>query len=179
MTTNLTELLGKAFVPLEMTREVESARALSDSDVMDMWRDSKYEQTFNQALYDAYLQNRKNYDIDKNDRFDPFDQRYLRKLVRAGKYSHLIRRPINTFKDALDAAAAVEDLWVLEDETGIEEEERQRDLARQRRRKDEHIAHLNDVWRAAVAKRAATLLVLDAEVKAARDAFRAARGKKV
>lgn len=106
-------------------------------------------------------------------RFEPFDVEKLRDLFDGQNYSTFLKRPVLTFKDALDHSILLALFWLEED--NAVEESRQTEFVLEPDTvpppggtREERIEAAKQVWKEAVAYRKKVLEELDVRVAAAR-----------
>lgn len=139
---------------------------------------TRFDDIFDQATYDESKSRAMPFKM-LTGRYDPFEFEHLRQLVDEPNHSAFLRRPIITFKDALDHSLQLCIFWYQEDEEA--DEARQDELEESTERGSithtvEEIAALKQAWKDAVADRKILLEEQDKIVAEKRRAYRAARG---
>ena len=139
--------------------------------------EERYLATKDEILKNAYLDDLPEY-IESEDRVNPFDEELLRRTILRGGYSNILRRPVISYKDALDIAYETVMAWVRED-NGVEDDH---DVALQvlREQESEMVVACEEArlhWRRCVATRKALLEEQDKIVKESHLAYDKARAE--
>ncbi len=111
---NLDSIFPGGFVPKENSEEVQQSATLGEADAKHIAAMERYQATVKEEMRQAYIRSAMAYD-ESPTRYDPFDPERLQQLVVEAAYSQVLRRPVHSYKDALDIAYETCAVWSRED----------------------------------------------------------------